>query len=136
MTGIVAKAGQRLKKCPECGAIVQDEDKCGVCGAALLEVRSEPLEYLLKEQAGKPPGGKQDIHWKRRALRSSLVFLCLSIGLIVSGFLLLIYSQPLPGGLTPLVIGFLLLSMGFLVLLYMVIGAGPSERGMGWRVRR
>lgn len=118
-----------MKKCPGCGAIVRDEEgQCGVCGASLLEARSEPLEDLLKEKSTRVPG-QRDNHWKRRALLPSLVFLGLSIGLIIPGFLLLLSSDPSSRGFIPFLIGFLLLTMGFLFLLNTVIGAGPSERG-------
>ena len=60
-----------------------------------MRVRSVPLEYLLKEQAGETPGGKQVIHWKRKALLPPLIFSGLSLGLIISGFLLILYS-PVP----------------------------------------
>ena len=123
-----------MKKCPGCGAIAQDEDKCGMCGAALLEVRSVTLEDLLKEQAGETPGGKQVIHWKRKALLPPLIFSGLSFGLIISGFLLILYS-PVPLNFIRWYGGLLLVTIGFLVLLLMVIGSGDAEvrRGARWR---
>ncbi len=82
---------------------------------------------LVKEEMSRKTV-EPNTHWKRRALLPPLVFLGLSLGLILSGFFLVLYSQPSFRGFTSFFIGFILLSAGFLVLLYMVIGAGPSER--------
>lgn len=116
-----------MKKCPGCGTIVQDADTCGFCGASLLETQSEPMKDLVEEEANRRVV-QPNPHWKRKALLPPLVFLGLSLGLILSGFFLVLYSQPSFRGFTSFFIGFILLSAGFLVLLYVVIGAGPSER--------
>jgi hypothetical protein len=108
---------------------MDEKDQCGVCGASLLEARSEPLEDLLKERSTEVPGQRVN-HWKRRALLPSLVFLGLAVGLIIPGFFLLLFSQPSFRGFTPFFVGFLLLTIGFLGLLFVVIGTGPSELGM------
>ncbi len=82
--------------CPGCGAVVKDEDRCGVCGTDLHETPSESLG--------------------------------LSLGLMIPGFLLSLYSSPVLRPFTPYFIGLILIWLGFMVLLFMVIGAGPSYR--------
>ncbi len=120
-----------MKKCPGCGAIVQDEDNCGVCGTSLWETRSASLEELVKEQQQSGEPSKNQDHWKRKALLPTVIFFSLSMILIISGFLLLLYSPPVFRGFNPAVGGVILLIIGFIVLLYIVIGPGPSERALG-----
>ncbi len=116
-----------MLKCPGCGAIVQEAETCGICGASLLEARSETLEDLLKEEPRKAQD-EADVHWKRRKLFPSLVLLGLSLGLILLGFVLLLYTQPATG-LTPFLAGLVLLILGVLVLLNVVSRAGYERRG-------
>ncbi len=113
--------------CPGCGAGVKDEDRCGVCGTDLHETPSESLGDVLRQEPKKEEG-VDDIHWKREALVPPMLFLSLSLGLMIPGFLLSLYSSPVLRPFTPYFIGLILIWLGFMVLLFMVIGAGPSYR--------
>ena len=81
-------------------------------------------------------------HLRRRELASArrimmirlVVYVATSL-LILSGLFLLLNSPyaPLSFPFPPFWTGLVLIWIGTLMLLYVVIGAGPSERGVGWR---
>ena len=74
---------------------------------------------------------ESEVHWRRKALLPPLVFVAVSAGLILSGIFLSLtgsISLRAPSGWVPLI----LVMTGFLVLLYMVIGAGPTVERVGW----
>ena len=130
---------EEAKRCPECGVIVRgDSEICGNCGADLWRVPEKPLEEAVQEEENVEAAAtdelrKEDRANARRRIKELLAVYVVTAVLIVSGFLLVEYSRP-SGlvSLTPFSLGFLLIWVSFLMLLYGVIGVGPSGRGRRW----
>jgi hypothetical protein len=111
-----------LKKCPSCGSIASDEDdKCGVCGTSLLDVRStnESLEQAELELNAKEKADDQrlDRAQKKGLRRETMIGLLTGIILVLLGGWLFItgfvggpFIQPLNGW--AILIGLVILVLG------------------------
>jgi len=129
-----------MKLCPKCGAIVSGEnDRCGICSADLWQTTKKPLEEAVQEGERVEGDAADQLMRKERASARRIVIIRLgvyvvTVVLILSGFLLLLNSTyaPLSFPFPPFWTGLVLVWLGVGMLLYVVIGAGPSERGLGW----
>ena len=139
--------GRDMKRCPECGAIASgDSDSCAICGADLFQVPEEPLGEAVHEEEKLETAAADQLMTRelasaRRIMMARLVVYVVDAVLILSGFLLLFNSRPEPLSkpFTPFWTAFVLIWVGFIMLLYVIIGAGPSElspRGWPWSGRR
>ncbi len=132
-----------MKLCPKCGAIVSgDNERCGICGADLWQATKKPLGEAVQEGERVEADEADQLRRKERASAKRIMMIRLAVYvvttvLILSGLLLLLNSTyaPLSFPFPPFWTGFVLIWLGVGILLYVVIGAGPSERGLGWRRR-
>ena len=130
---------QDAKLCPKCGAIVTSgSENCGVCGADLWETKEESLKVAVHEEEKSEAAVADQLRRKerknmRRVGMAWLVVYVATAVLILSGLILLIYSPTtLPPSSTPFWTGFVLMLVGFMMLLYVVIGPDPRWRSRGW----
>jgi len=118
-----------MRLCPKCSTIVSEESRtCGVCGADLWEAQNRSIQDATTEAQRAKTAADQHLREKelasaRRRIISRLVFYAGTVVFIPYGFLLLFSSTT-----SLFTIGIVIVVTGFVLLLFFIIGAGPTTR--------
>jgi RNA polymerase subunit RPABC4/transcription elongation factor Spt4 len=118
-----------MRSCPKCSTVVSEESRtCGICGTDLWEAQDQSIQDVVTEAQKAKTAADEHLREKelasaRRRMIPRLVFYAGSVLFILYGFLLLFSSTAFL-----FTIGIVIIVTGFVLLLFFMIGAGPTTR--------